>query len=234
MERITAHHASMALWPSRPDCPFVIEVVGGDRLPAHDGALCCMPGSHSDPYCILELFDANGQGKGCMRRSASKLLTVEPSWRFFVDFGLSEAETSPTDCIHIDIFDQDLIDVGQGDDHIGSLRVPLDRLSVDAKSFKVDTRTHDPKVLTSSLNAHEMGPSVALRRVVVEQPLPQRMIIFFVRHGESLWNEAQSRCDCHGMARQVDHELNADGIRQCERLRQRWNEADAKLSTVSG
>jgi hypothetical protein len=42
-------------------------------------------------------------------------------------------------------------------------------------------------------------------------------VIFFVRHGESIWNEAQSAKDFGQMVSDVDHGLSIDGMAQVGR-----------------
>jgi broad specificity phosphatase PhoE len=53
------------------------------------------------------------------------------------------------------------------------------------------------------------------------------MTVFLVRHGESVWNEAQGHHNFVKMFKQVDHELNQEGLQQAEGLRLRWSEACA-------
>ena len=38
--------------------------------------------------------------------------------------------------------------------------------------------------------------------------------VFFIRHGESRWNEAQAKRDVLQMVSHVDHPLNEQGFRQ--------------------
>lgn len=45
--------------------------------------------------------------------------------------------------------------------------------------------------------------------------------VYFVRHGESVWNAAQNKAKFHEMAAEFDHPLSSVGASQAERLRQR-------------
>lgn len=55
----------------------------------------------------------------------------------------------------------------------------------------------------------------------------QKRQVFFVRHGESLWNAAQSKMQLHEMGRQTDHPLSAKGRAQAEALSARLARASA-------
>jgi broad specificity phosphatase PhoE len=49
--------------------------------------------------------------------------------------------------------------------------------------------------------------------------------VYFVRHGESSWNKAQSKLDLYEMGRQTDHPLSSKGREQAEELSSLVNEA---------
>ena len=59
------------------------------------------------------------------------------------------------------------------------------------------------------------GSCVTLRLVKQHTPVKQ---VFFVRHGESRWNEAQAKKDVRGLLSQVDHPLNEVGYQQARAL----------------
>lgn len=51
--------------------------------------------------------------------------------------------------------------------------------------------------------------------------IPTEKTFFLVRHGESMWNQAQTDRDLVGMMSQKDHPLNETGVAQAEALRDR-------------
>ena len=59
------------------------------------------------------------------------------------------------------------------------------------------------------------GSCVTLHLVKHHTPVKQ---VFFVRHGESRWNEAQAKKDVRGLLSQVDHPLNEVGYQQARAL----------------
>ena len=66
----------------------------------------------------------------------------------------------------------------------------------------------------------EGEPSITMRHV--QHELPHELTVYFVRHAESSWNEAQDKRDVVGMMEQVDHPLNSEGIEQCQQLNRAW------------
>jgi len=46
----------------------------------------------------------------------------------------------------------------------------------------------------------------------------EKRTVFFIRHGESIWNEAQAKNDFATMARTTDHSLSSKGVKQAEAL----------------
>ena len=51
---------------------------------------------------------------------------------------------------------------------------------------------------------------------------PHRKTFFLIRHGESKWNEAQSKINIGGMILDRDHGLTEQGMKQAAELNQRW------------
>ncbi len=49
-----------------------------------------------------------------------------------------------------------------------------------------------------------------------------------IRHGESKWNEAQSKINITGMLDR-DHALTEKGVEQAKELNDRWREYEAKM-----
>jgi hypothetical protein len=72
--------------------------------------------------------------------------------------------------------------------------------------------------------------SVTLRRVFSTTPAPVYRTFFLIRHGESKWNEAQSKINITGMLDR-DHPLTEDGINQACALNARWRLAKSQGKT---
>jgi phosphohistidine phosphatase SixA len=72
--------------------------------------------------------------------------------------------------------------------------------------------------------------SVTLRRVFTTAPAPLYRTFFLIRHGESKWNEAQSKINITGMLDR-DHPLTEDGINQACALNARWRLAKSQGKT---
>lgn len=58
---------------------------------------------------------------------------------------------------------------------------------------------------------------------------PKRKTFFLIRHGESKWNEAQSKINIAGMLDR-DHPLTDLGISQAQSLNERWRRHFAEAS----
>ena len=89
------------------------------------------------------------------------------------------------------------------------------------KDLKVGQRCGVPLALNLSMyarviNARQPRCTVYFRRV--REPSPNRHV-FFLRHGESKWNKAQSQLDIYGMWSTMDHPLNDTGRDQAAGLR---------------
>jgi bisphosphoglycerate-dependent phosphoglycerate mutase len=63
-----------------------------------------------------------------------------------------------------------------------------------------------------------------MHRVHKDTVPPKRMTFFLVRHGESKWNEAQSKINITGMLDR-DHGLTELGARQAIDLNKRWKKS---------
>ena len=62
--------------------------------------------------------------------------------------------------------------------------------------------------------------------------LPQEKIIYLIRHGESMWNEAQDAKNVVGMLK-FGHPLNAEGISQCQKFNRAWTQQKDGHSSFS-
>mmetsp|Transcript_40011 Transcript_40011/g.101622 ORF Transcript_40011/g.101622 Transcript_40011/m.101622 type:complete len:609 (+) Transcript_40011:132-1958(+) len=64
------------------------------------------------------------------------------------------------------------------------------------------------------------GLSVSFQ-ILSAEAIAHKRTVFFVRHAESVWNEAQSKAQVHKMVSETDHGLSAAGGRQAEKLGER-------------
>ena len=64
---------------------------------------------------------------------------------------------------------------------------------------------------------------MALQRCWIDEPPPKRKTFFLIRHGQSKWNEAQSKINIPGMLDR-DHPLTELGIQQAMDLNKRWRQ----------
>jgi broad specificity phosphatase PhoE len=111
------------------------------------------------------------------------------------------------DFMFVEVYDQDLT----RDDSLASLEIPLASLSESPSTHNFNLKGH-PKF------------TITLRRACTSGPVPTRKSVFFLRHGESIWNVAQRERDLATMA-SFDHALTARGVMQALRLNRRWRRA---------
>jgi broad specificity phosphatase PhoE len=217
--------------------PFVVEFVSGAGLPGKDINVSMRGVEYlSDPYVRCELKDAQGNAKGLSRASAPKLRTLDPVWRFMVDFNLAQGDVLPSDELHVSVYDEDLVG---SDDNMGCARITVGSLAPAGKRYVLDTSASTPAAAEADRAAPPSMPgraavcALTVRKVPIES-LPKKMTLFMVRHGESKWNEAQEGLDVYGMLKQVDHPLNLVGIQQCAKLQQKIAaEAEAAAAAAS-
>lgn len=220
--------------------PLVVEFVSGEGMPAKDTSVAVDGGLGlrylSDPYVRCRLMGADGQPKGPVRVSERKMRTLDPVWRFVTDFDLAQGEVLYSDELHITIYDEDQVG---SDDRMGCARITVGTLIPEGRRYVLDEAAATPAAVEADRTVSGLPPSggpvcaLTVRRVPF-QFLPSQMTLFFVRHGESLWNEAQEGMDVYGMLSQVDHPLNLTGIKQCAELQGRIAMEVSNASETSG
>jgi hypothetical protein len=221
---------------------LVLELVCGSRLPAKDfsvGKFKSMGdiiNRTSDPYALIQLLDGS-QPVGPIRRSPTKLKTLGPIWRFYVDFALVGPAAAATH-VNIEIWDYDL---ATSDDFMCAAQIPLTALSIEPRRFSASTR-QTRGTDTEQVDSGHKGPQLVVRRVQARPT--DSLTIFFVRHAESEWNRAKRDKDIAGCLKQVNHPLSKVGIEQCwafntsfntelQQLREQSSVAKTKGSTES-
>ena len=206
------------------DEPFVVDFVSGIGLPSHDTTVSASASSLlqveklSDPYVRCELKDARGKTKGPVRWSEPKPRNLNPVWHFIVDFDIRQGDVHPSDQLHVEVYDYDM---ASADDLMGCARISVGSLVPEGKRYLLSTGALKPTDVEPDCVAPPSGDSdvcaLTVRRVPIDS-LPQKMTVFMVRHGESMWNQAQDGKNLAGMYKQVDHPLNVEGIQQCVEL----------------
>ena len=195
---------------------LAVEVVRASNCPRADIQ------SESDPYCLLQVTDAAGRPKGRPFRTAAKLDSPHPTWREHAFFYVHPA---PGDLLALRVVD---LNLGTSDTGLASLAIPLETLADPAGFHKSLTLELAPRRKELQAKIEPGKPfSVELR------PLPLRFSaaritrrVFFVRHGESMWNEATEQRELGKMLAN-DHPLSEVGIRQARRLRELWQASAA-------
>ncbi len=82
----------------------------------------------------------------------------------------------------------------------------------------------DPYDVWLHLTPQLGGGDVALTLRFVRAPLYQRKVLFFIRHGESRWNEAMRTKDVKEIITRVDHSLTREGIENAIDLHDMWHQ----------
>lgn len=157
-------------------------------------------GSESDPFVRIALCGKDKkEHKGRSLHTPSKEDTPNPVWHSFLDFH----EYEEGDKLYLKLYDKDVTN----DEFIASIYIEISELDYSPKEFPL-----------------KKDCSVTLRRV----NLPANLVrdVFFIRHGESLWNLAQSEKDYNSLLN-YDHPLSPEGIKQAAHLNHSWRNATA-------
>eukprot|EP00927_Polykrikos_kofoidii_P071039 TRINITY_DN67376_c0_g1_i1.p1 TRINITY_DN67376_c0_g1~~TRINITY_DN67376_c0_g1_i1.p1 ORF type:complete len:498 (+),score=83.54 TRINITY_DN67376_c0_g1_i1:65-1558(+) len=83
------------------------------------------------------------------------------------------------------------------------------------------TRLSSPLVQDVEMCSSSMTSCTLTLQVLNSKDILQRRIVYFVRHAESVWNQAQSQMNFYEMGKTTDHPLTREGRRQAEKLRER-------------
>lgn len=129
----------------------------------------------------------------------AKKCNGSPVWFSAKPLGFSIAKHENA-MLHMEVLDQGV--------PLGSFTTPLSGLPPHC----VVRRELDAKVARGSQQAIVTFQALDAKRLM------GRRSVFFVRHGESVWNRAQSKLQLHEMARTTDHPLTKKGRDQAEGL----------------
>jgi len=165
--------------------------------------------SHGKPY-VRAYAMRNGGIVGQMVEWPARRWNNTPTWCSTQSLGISFAEKTAAN-LRIEVFDEQTqlssIEIKLGD-------VPLHSPVTQQLEQKIQTRNHQPS-------------SVSFQ-VLDSRAFLERRTVFFVRHGESVWNKAQEQLQLNEMVSTMDHPLSAKGRAQAESLSQRIAKAAAR------
>ena len=181
----THTHLRMGVTPSRDDYAkalrgiFVVEVVSAQSAPhIHDSNLFCrMRVLASSSYHSLSSGETSGAAtaaRGEWVRTVARRDTADPVWHSYRDLC-----TSPNDGDRLEL--QLCYDKGGGMVE-----------TVAANSFPIEAHKRESFVVWLKCEGRYAGfadVSVTLR--YVDPPLYTRKVLYFIRHGESRWNEVR-------------------------------------------
>ncbi|KAL1521659.1 hypothetical protein AB1Y20_021316 [Prymnesium parvum] len=179
--------------------PLVVCLISGHKLPALDLL------SESDVFVLAHMEDCNGS-KLAEARWPVKWDTPNPVWRSCRQFGT----TPPPDgaVLVLRLFDYD---ESGASDFMGTVTTPVSELAYDKE---LDL----PVVLKKA--SKKAGEAYCKVKRVSAVGMPNKKSVYFIRHGESVWNKAQKDKDALAMLSSVDHPLNDAGRAQAEALQE--------------
>jgi broad specificity phosphatase PhoE len=126
----------------------------------------------------------------------------------------------------VEIYDWDQLNA---DDFLCRTAIPLTVLeSGEPVNWKINGKNLEDFVMGGRFENHP-NLSVTVRQVV-SRPATTKTV-FFIRHGESKWNEAQAGMNVKDMLKQNDHPLNAEGIEQALHGNSVWKGYQASQSS---
>lgn len=175
--------------------------------------------SHGDHY-VKAWAEENGAVIGKSAQWTVQNASDHPSWYSARSLGHSISGLSSSSRkirLRLELWDKNVL--------IGSVDVPFGQLPLHQSiDHSLDMR----------LPMRDGKPCTLSFQVIDSASLLHRRTVFFVRHGESSWNKAQSQMDIYEMGRQTDHPLSEAGRDQAEALNKMIEKAVADPKSVSG
>ncbi|CAE8614200.1 unnamed protein product [Polarella glacialis] len=164
------------------------------------------------PFVRAWAETAAGDVIGKVAEWPAKNCNKQPSWFSARNLGFQLAEHLEA-TLRIELWDER--------SRLGTLSTPLKTLGAHC-SLTLDIEPATGNGAAKSSVSFQILDSKALPK--------GRKVIYFVRHGESQWNKAQSKMNLHEMARTTDHGLSDKGRKQTEALSKQIQEEVAKVS----
>jgi len=185
--------------------PLVLSLISAHNMPQHDLF------SESDIFVVAKL--AQPDGTTAEARWPVKWDSNHPIWESSRLLGAAGAESE----VVLTFYDHDKV---SSVDTVGTAQFRVGQLGSEPTKVPV-------KTVKSSTDAHCF--------VARATPCPAtRKTIYMVRHGESVWNEAQADKDVVAMLSDVDHPLNEVGRAQAEKLSEQLGGTSAEAAAMRG
>jgi len=158
--------------------------------------------SHGHPF-VRAWVEQDGALIGRAAEWPAKSCNEVPSWYWAQPLGFSLSQHRSSARLRLELRDQHEL--------LGSLDVPLKDLPEHEPVLRdlTETRQWGAPKRTSQVSFQVLDAASVLR---------ERREVWFIRHGESVWNKAQSQLDLKTMAERTDHPLSAKGREQAEAL----------------
>jgi broad specificity phosphatase PhoE len=187
----------------------IIEVTRAINVPNMDGVLS----RGSDCFIEAQLYDQQDQTIGPMVTWPVINSEVNPVWNKVRVFEQEFCAIGAYLIFTVIDEDSQLETMVRGRDVIGAITVAIDDLlRYEETGYELN--------LTKAAARHPAAnhePSKLFIRLVRE-PTSSSKTIFFVRHGESKWNQAQESMNLVNMLKEYDHGLSGDGMLQAADL----------------
>lgn len=158
--------------------------------------------AHGEPSVRAWAEDVSGKLVGKVAEWPSKHCTKCASWYTAYSLGFPISGESVAR-LKIELWDKSVL--------IGSLVLPYQELPVHSCVDKELEIRPPVQPLAGQ-------PCTLSFQVVDSLEVLTKRTVYFVRHGESTWNKAQSKLDLYEMGRQTDHPLSTKGRDQAENL----------------
>jgi len=149
-------------------------------------------------------------------------------------------------CEELDVMDIILMDhepIGlvqsAGEKPSKSLFMGVSDAEIGRGTIQVDSIAYGPNAEPSAVaidfgksGRPDNGPCHVFLRALPYKPSAIKTV-FVIRHGQSVWNKAQSEMAVHKMV-DNDHPLSKKGIEQCMELNMAWKQAKMELEEAAG
>jgi len=209
----TSQEAAKSLF-ARGQCLIFLESAGNIPYPEAVHDLTCSAvsfKSHGKPW-VRAYAMRNSGIVGQMIEWPARRWNNTPTWCSAQSLGISFAEKAAAN-LRIEFFDEQT-QLGSAEMKLGD--VPLHSTVTQQLEQKLQTRNHQHS-------------SVSFQ-VLDSRAFLESRTVFFVRHGESVWNKAQEQLHLNEMVRTTDHPLSAKGRAQAESLSQRIAKAATRAN----
>lgn len=157
--------------------------------------------AHGEPSVRAWAEDKSGKMVGKIAEWPAKHANSAPSWYTACSLGFPMGHEGVA-TLKLELWDKSAL--------VGSLEMPYDE---DLPAHACIDKELDMK------QAGQPGVSCSISfQVIDSKEVMAKRTVYFVRHGESSWNKAQSKMDLYEMGRQTDHPLSTKGRDQAENL----------------